>query len=308
VLCGGLAMPATSFLLDTVPKSLAEFLHARGWDLWLLDWRTTPALGSFADEYSLSDGWELDWPAAIEHVCRAADVDAVSVFAHCMGAATFMRALYEGHVPPSRVRSVVCSQTCLFVRLNATHRTKSWWGPDRVVARSAVVHFDDSAGGCSCADCAVSCLSCLIPRTYSCSNGACHKQSVVFGDLLRHENLSERTHSEMPGPLVPAITMGIVKDVAKIARASRNGALIPRPELGKMANLAVPITIVSGALNECIVPQASRDSLALLSEYNGEEWYRLHIVEGYGHLDSLIGDRASKDVFPLFLEGLERRD
>jgi cholesterol oxidase len=42
-----------------------------------------------------------------------------------------------------------------------------------------------------------------------------------------------------------------------------------------------------------------------LGSLNGRQWYRRHVVPGYGHIDCSFGKNAVKDVYPVMLEHLD---
>src|SRR5712692_9186367 len=44
VMTPGTAMTALTYCVDSVPQNIVEFLVDQGFDIWLLDWRTSPLL------------------------------------------------------------------------------------------------------------------------------------------------------------------------------------------------------------------------------------------------------------------------
>lgn len=54
---------------------------------------------------------------------------------------------------------------------------------------------------------------------------------------------------------------------------------------------------MSGSENEVFDPESTLRDYELLRREFGEEVYRRFLVEGYGHLDTIVGDRAVDDVF-----------
>jgi cholesterol oxidase len=52
VLAAGYAMSARVFTLDTVQTNLAEHLCGRGFDVWLLSWRSSPDLAACASSFT----------------------------------------------------------------------------------------------------------------------------------------------------------------------------------------------------------------------------------------------------------------
>ncbi|MGZ9111131.1 MAG: hypothetical protein ACXW3X_08645, partial [Rhodoplanes sp.] len=109
----GTAMTALTYCVDSVPQNIVEFLVGQGFDIWLLDWRTSPLLKAHKRPYTLDDVARYDWPAAIEQVRSRTGRQQVSVLAHCLSSPTFMLSLVRGYVPRESIRSFVASQVAL---------------------------------------------------------------------------------------------------------------------------------------------------------------------------------------------------
>jgi len=91
ILCHGLAANRYNFDLGE-EKSLARYLQARGFDVWVLELRGrgySLKLGRRADRYRrpyvFDDYVRQDAPAALDHVRRATGADRVSWVGHSMG-------------------------------------------------------------------------------------------------------------------------------------------------------------------------------------------------------------------------------
>jgi cholesterol oxidase len=72
-----------------------------------------------------------------------------------------------------------------------------------------------------------------------------------------------------------------------------------------LRRLALPLTIVHGAKNACYLPSSTEKTIAALTELNGPDFYRRHLIPNHGHLDCIYGKTAAKDVYPLILGGLQ---
>jgi cholesterol oxidase len=75
--------------------------------------------------------------------------------------------------------------------------------------------------------------------------------------------------------------------------------------LPHLDRLAIPITFIHGAKNECFLPESTEITLHDLSEANGSSLYKRQVIRGYGHIDCIFGKEAVRDVFPFILEHLE---
>src|SRR5512132_4128539 len=65
VMTPGTAMTALTYCVDSVPQNIVEFLVGQGFDIWLLDWRTSPLLKAHERPYTLDDVARYDWPAGL---------------------------------------------------------------------------------------------------------------------------------------------------------------------------------------------------------------------------------------------------
>ncbi len=123
------------------PRSLADWLHARGFDVWLLDWRgSRSVVGSLTRSFGRLDAarraaaWRgvsemLDFDRAAEHDLAAALTEirrersaegapvadrGISAIGHCMGAGILAQAIAGGHVGGRELSHVVLSTLGLF--------------------------------------------------------------------------------------------------------------------------------------------------------------------------------------------------
>ena len=85
----------------------------------------------------------------------------------------------------------------------------------------------------------------------------------------------------------------------------RDGGEVYLPHLERMA---IPITFISGAENECFLPESTETTYNLLREKNGKKLYARHVIPNYGHIDCIYGKNAARDVYPFILEQLDFDD
>ena len=80
VLAPGFSVRASSFATDTVEQNLVEALCARGYDVWLFDYRASPDSGSPIAPFTIDDIARVDWPAAVRFILEttgAPDLQAI---------------------------------------------------------------------------------------------------------------------------------------------------------------------------------------------------------------------------------------
>jgi cholesterol oxidase len=70
--------------------------------------------------------------------------------------------------------------------------------------------------------------------------------------------------------------------------------------------LSMPICFISGADNQCYLPESTLKTYERVCKVHGPERYSRHVVPGYGHIDCMFGKNAVVDVYPIILGHLEK--
>jgi cholesterol oxidase len=301
VMTPGTAMTALTYCIDTVPQNILEFLVAEGFDVWLMDWRTSPLLEAHKRPYTLDDVARHDWPAAIDEVRRRTGQPQVSVLAHCLSSPTFLLSLVRGYVPQSQVRAFVASQVALHLRFTTAGTVKLRLHLDKLLPNDDLVHQRPDDVGVAVSDLAASFLAKVLPTSFSCDNGACYRQVATFGELILHSRVDETTHAMM-GDLVPECLTAFLKDVALWGR--RDSILTGEDEKN-LDRLLLPIHFISGSENRMFVPESTALSYRLLCDVNGASYYRRDVYEGFGHLDCWFGSGAPQLIWPDIARSLQ---
>jgi cholesterol oxidase len=294
LLAPGTAMTALSYCIDTVQENLVEFLVADGFDVWLFDWRTSPLLDAHERMYTLDDVGRHDWPAAIAEVRRRTGARQVAVLAHCLSSPCFLLGLLRGHIDPTHVRAFVASQVALHLHMTTVGTLKLRARLDKLLPSSEMLHQKPAQTSTRIADLAVTLLSHLIPKSYSCDNPVCARHSATFGDLILHTQVNRATHNIM-GDLIPECTAGFLKDVAVW---SRKRTVLRDDDRKHLDRLRVPTHFISGSENRMFVPRGTELSFELLREVNGSDLYTRTVYEGFGHLDCYVGEGAARAIWP----------
>ena len=301
VMTPGTAMTALTYCVDSVPQNIVEYLVAAGFDVWLLDWRTSPLLDAHKRPYTFDDVARFDWPAGIEQVRQHTGRERVSVLAHCLSSPTFLLSLVRGYVEPASIRAVVASQVALHLRFTTVGRIKVAMYLDKFLPGSNMIHQQPAELSGQLADLAASFVSWVLPTSFSCSNGACYRHVATFGELILHSRINEATHAIM-GELVPECLTAFLKDVAVWGRQD---SILTPADLQNLQRLALPIHLISGSKNRMFVPDSTEETYRLLCAANGEAYYRRTVYPGFGHLDCYFGSGAPETIWPDLAETLD---
>jgi choline dehydrogenase-like flavoprotein len=122
IVAPGFGTSALAFTIDTTETNFPEYLFERGYDVWVLDYRASPALPSASTQFTLDEVATLDYPAAVETVLGKTGAESLQIMAHCVGSVTMLMSLANGL---EGVRSAVASQLTLHPRMAPTRSART---------------------------------------------------------------------------------------------------------------------------------------------------------------------------------------
>jgi len=305
ILSPGLGVSSLIFSIDTIETNLLEYLFAHGYDVWLLDYRSSIELPSATLQASGDDVANKDYPAAVAKVLELTGAKSVQMVVHCWGSTTFFMAMLAGL---KGVRSAVASQIATQIRAPlATHIKTGLHLPSflKAVGIETLTAYADNHEG-------------LLAKVYDaglklypielknhCTSATCHRITFMYAPLYEHANLNEATHDA----LHEMFGVANMKAFMHLARLANTGHLVDFGGndiyLPHLDRLAIPITFIHGAQNECFLPESTEITLNDLSKANGSNLYKRRVIPGYGHIDCIFGKNAVKDVYPFILEHLD---
>jgi cholesterol oxidase len=127
----------------------------------------------------------------------------------------------------------------------------------------------------------------------------------MYAPLYEHDQLNEATHAA----LHEMFGVGNIRAFDHLATLVRTGHLVSvdgdENYLPHLDRLAIPITFIHGAENECFLPESTKITYNLLRDKNGKDLYARYLIPNYGHIDCIFGKNAARDVYPLILKHLE---
>ncbi len=301
------------FALPTLEESFPDYLAKHGYDVWLLDWRASILLP--LRQFTLDDSARYDFPAAVKAVRAATGAATVQAVVHCAGAVSFFMSLASGALEGS-VRCVTCSQVALHYEGPVASEVKSAIHLPDLMANAGLEYLSATE------DPAHPVFQALFGKVvdlvhHECASTVCHRITFLYGHLYRHANLNEPTHARLDEQFGKC-NMTAFRHLAQIMRRGtasrfdygpeenhrRYGTKVP-PSYLDPKHLAIPITFVSGELNQTFLPVSTERTYDWLRAANGDALYQRHVVPGYGHIDGFMGARANREVYPLFMERLE---
>jgi cholesterol oxidase len=305
ILSHGLGVSSLIFSMDTIETNLLEYLFANGYDVWLLDYRSSIELPAATLQASGDDVATKDYPAAVAKVIELTGAPTVQMVVHCWGSTTFFMAMLAGL---KGVRSAVASQIATHIKAPlATHIKTGLHLPSflKDIGIESLTAYADNHEG-------------LLAKLYDqglklyplelknrCTSSTCHRITFMYAPLYEHANLNEATHDN----LHEMFGVANMRSFIHLARLTNAGHLVDfngnDAYLPHLERLAIPIAFIHGAQNECFLPESTDITLKLLAQANGSNLYRRHVIPGYGHIDCIYGKNAVNDIYPFVLEHLE---
>jgi cholesterol oxidase len=305
ILSHGLGVSSLIFSLDTIDTNMLEYLYAHGYDVWLLDFRNSIALPAAREQSTGDQVAQYDYPAAVDKVRETTGAADVQMVVHCWGSTTFFMAMLAGL---QGVRSAVCSQIATRVVTPIATRIKTGLHLPTFLKD---VGIDTLTAFASTQEKLIETVYDAGLRLYPtaleerCDNKTCHRITFMYAPLYEHAQLNDLTHTT----LYETFGVANVACFEHLARLTNHGSLVDADGkdvyLPHLDRLAIPITFIHGAENECFVPESTALTFDDLCKKNGKELYARHVIPGYGHIDCIFGKNAAQDVYPYIVEALD---
>jgi cholesterol oxidase len=302
----GLGVSSLIFAIDTIETNLVEFFVAHGYDLWLLDYRSSIDLPYADGPYTGDDVATKDYPGAVAEVRRLTGAETVQCLVHCFGATTFFMAMLAGL---KGVRSAAVSQIATHSVVPTMTHIMSGAHVPQILDKLLHVRTMSARTGTDFLDE----FEDVLLRAYPVNAGpgdtnpVSRRISFLYGQLYELAQLNEDTYKYGLGEM---FGMASIKTLEQLATCVNHGHVVSAGGLDvylpHLERLQIPLGIVHGELNRCWLPESTRITYDTLRQRFDPALYARHLVPGYGHIDCIFGKDAARDVYPLFLDHLEK--
>jgi hypothetical protein len=154
---------------------------------------------------------------------------------------------------------------------------------------------------------------------HECDNTVCHRMTFMYGHMYPHNNVNVETHDRQKDDYGPCnvTTLQHLEQCANRGYAAKfdygpeinqqkYGGATPPSYLDDASHLKLPITLVSGDLNNVFVKDSTLETYNWLREKNGPADYTRTVIPNFGHFDNFVGANANKYCYSAYLGQLEK--
>jgi pimeloyl-ACP methyl ester carboxylesterase len=289
-----------------LPVTIVDVLIARGYDVWLEDWRASTDLAP--NRWTLDQAARFDHPEAVRAVVRATGAREIKALIHCQGSTSFMMSAVAGLVP--QVTTIVSNAVSLHTIVPWLSKVKLYCG---VPLFRFVSDYMNPQWGREASTWPARFIQLVVRATHhECANPVCKQVSFTYGagfpSLWSHENLDAGTHDWISDQF-GFCSIAFFRQIGRCARAGHLVAFedlpgLPRDFVADPPKTTARIAFIAGRDNRCFLPESQAQTFAYFDRLRPGV-HSLHVLPGYGHLDVFLGRRAAVDVFPLILRELD---
>ncbi|MBV9707441.1 MAG: esterase [Chloroflexi bacterium] len=286
-----------------VETTIVDYLVAHDYDVWLENWRASIDLPH--NFWTLDQGALYDHPEAVKTVVERTGWDKIKAVIHCQGSTSFMMAAVAGLVP--QVTTIVSNAVSLHTVVPALSHFKLEVGFPLI---SPFTRYIDSQWGLHAPSGIAKAVNfCAEMMYHECDNLVCKNVSFMYGTLWRHENLNNETHEWIKREFAHA-PLSFFKQIAQCIQVGHLVSVegeraLPEDYVAQSPQTDARIAFFVGEEQQCFLPESQVRSFQFFDKRR-QDYHSLHILPRYGHLDVFIGQNASKDVFPLIVQELDK--
>ena len=232
--------------------------------------------------------------------------DDVQAFGHCVGSGSLQMAILGGL---RGIRTAVCAQFPMHPSTSVFNRVKSGLhtaGAFRALGVGGLSPDVRPAAPDELLDIALRTLP--MPAEEHCGQAVCRWINAIYGCTHRHAQLNDATHralNEMFG-------FGNIDSLRHLSLMMGRGLAVTHT--GGMDYFEHPeriadtrLLLLQGSQNYIFHPVGSVKTLRWLREANPHGDYQREVLQGYAHLDAIVGFRAAVDVYPRIASFLDAR-
>ncbi len=312
LLVHGGSVGSKMFTIPTVDTNFAQFFHKEGYDLWLIDWRSSINLPMRLS--TLADTAEFDFPKAVKFILNETKADSIQAVVHCIGSLAFFMSMQRGWT--KGVRTIAASSVGLHPIVGTVERAKTGIHLAALLRRrmTEVSPLPDPMYPLY----SVGIRAMVNTVHHECTSTLCHKLTFMYGHPYLHKALNLETHEglvEQYGPLNLMTLMHVEQcinlghmaayDYGIAGNLRKYGTEVPPTCVDDASKFKdVKIRFFSGEYNQLFLPLSIEATTQWLRKNNPGGDYDRALFKDYGHWDVFAGANSSDDCYPAYRDAL----
>ncbi|PWY87442.1 FAD/NAD(P)-binding domain-containing protein [Aspergillus heteromorphus CBS 117.55] len=289
------------FALPFLRCNIVEYFTKRGFRCYVLSprWGCEPKIAENSTVFDV----RLDIAAAVEHISSLENRKPY-VVAHCQGSVALSMGLLDGTIDGTKILGITSSAVFM-------HQVFAYWNSVKAMSPVLVWAYEFLAGksfpiGNPNRNGVIQKVLDVLIRFYPvahrrdlCTSTTCRRTTFAFGLCWNHDNLDAAIHDNV-GEFFEGTHTKLLEHITYMGRQGGclDNELNPLITEKNLMNLkGLPMLFVSRTVSEVFKPESTLRDYEMLRRRFGEHLYRRFLVEGYGHLDPIIGKRAAEDVY-----------
>jgi len=331
----GYSASGTTFAHHSVQPGPAKLLWDAGWDVWLLDMRTSAGMPTATLPWTFEEAALNDIPVAVDQIVRATGHAQIDVLAHCMGSVMLHMALlepqeqaYEHFFPlrqllRGRIRRLVISQVTPKMIFSPTNTLRAFM----MQHIRQFLPLQDYAfrveGTPGLLDQLIDRLLASLPypdEEFDIENppfprwqktpwtATRHRMDLLYGRDFAIKNVDQPVFDFIDDHFGP-LNMDTVAQAVNFARSNEitdwRGASVYLDDQAKTLALLQSFKVMSvHGQDNGLCQSESGEITADLYRQVAPGRYRYEVINEHGHQDCLIGRHAGTRVFPKIIKFL----
>lgn len=310
---------------STSGSNLAEAFYNDGYEVWVLDSRMSTRSGYTERPSNVDMQARYDVKVTVDHITDTLQCELgadqpvqIAVFGQCIGAAALWMASLQGrlhydsqedstHLRVPKIAAAMFSQVHALMEGATTTRSKTWIPAllERVITYVPFAVRGEQGMAWQLLDRLFASMPVPASERRLSRNedgpATCRRIRFIEAPLFNHVNMCATTLADMNrlfGPANLRLFTHARRFVDQRRLVDEDGFNRYVTDTQLQNHLTFPIQLLHGRMNELFdVRSACRTHDWLRSSPNSITPQQPLLIEGYGHLDVLIGKNAAKDVF-----------
>ncbi|MBX2808311.1 MAG: hypothetical protein KTR20_06715 [Cellvibrionaceae bacterium] len=290
-----------------VEETIVDALIAEGYDVWLENWRASIDIAP--NRWTLDQAALYDHPEAVKKVVEETGHTAIKAIIHCQGSTSFTMSAVAGLVP--QVKTIVSNAVSL-------HPIVPWVSKLKLLIAvppvSIITPYLNPQWGLHAPTWQAKLIDFIVGLTHrEAGNRVSKHVSFTYGTghptLWNHNNLNEDTHTWLQHEFAQ-VPLRFFKQITRSVSKGHLLSVENKPELPQDFTQTPPKTTArfaffAGEDNLCFLPASQIKTYDYFNRLR-QDYHSLTVLSGYGHLDVFMGNNASRDVFPIIIDELNK--